>query len=186
MALYVLPNIVILGLGVSLLVLAFLLYEDEEGRIRSRAEDWWIRVDDAQKTALSRQAAFILVTAQLGTRAINSIYGTRLLSARALCTSVCLSGAFVMLMTMAVEVLVRSYTHGFSLSTLAKAYPCPLVAACLLAIVGLSAWFPSAPYWGVACLLWILAPFNRSWREPDSLRPLLTVLAMLKSRVSGA
>ena len=172
MALYVLPHIAVFALGVTLLVSAFLLYEDGEGRIRSRAEDWWIRVDDAQKAALSRQAAFI--------------YGTRLVSARALCTSVCLSGAFVMLMTMAVELSVRSYTHGFSLSTLAKAYPCPLVAACLLAIVGLSAWFPSAPYWGVACLLWILAPFNRSWREPDSLRPLLTVLAMLKSRVSGA
>jgi hypothetical protein len=41
-------------LGVTLLILAYLLYESEEGQLRSRIEDWWVRVDDARQAALSR------------------------------------------------------------------------------------------------------------------------------------
>ena len=32
-------------------------YEDEEGKIQSRLEEWWIRIDDFKRQALSSHVA---------------------------------------------------------------------------------------------------------------------------------
>ncbi len=38
---------------------ALLLYEDAQGRIQNRLEDWWIRLADTQQAALSRATRFM-------------------------------------------------------------------------------------------------------------------------------
>src|SRR6266700_6033802 len=70
----------LLGSGV---LLTLFLREDEEGRIQNRLEELWIRIDDAQSAALSRQAAFVAEIARVVTRILDRIFGERLFSAHA-------------------------------------------------------------------------------------------------------
>ena len=49
----------VLGLMGLLLYAGLFLTETEEGRLQNRLEELWIRVDDLQSRAVSRQAAFL-------------------------------------------------------------------------------------------------------------------------------
>jgi hypothetical protein len=77
--------------GLALLWAAFFLYEDAEGRIQNRLEEWWIRLDDARHRAVTRHTAFLRLVAESTTRALDHVLGRRLMSAQAVSVSALLS-----------------------------------------------------------------------------------------------
>jgi hypothetical protein len=88
-------------LGVFCIVTATLLYPKEDGTIQSKLEDFWVRVDDYQKLALSRAAAFMTQVARFESRFLDRVFGHKLISPQALAVSFCccyltwtLSGAY--------------------------------------------------------------------------------------------
>jgi hypothetical protein len=48
-------------LGLFCVLTAVVLNPDEEGKIQSKLEDFWIRVDDFQNLALTRHVAFMVL-----------------------------------------------------------------------------------------------------------------------------
>lgn len=78
-------------LGLFCLLTAILLYPDQEGMIQSKFEDFWIRVHDYQKLALSKHAAFITQIAKLETEFLDRIFGQRIVSVQAVVVSSCCS-----------------------------------------------------------------------------------------------
>jgi hypothetical protein len=85
-------------LGILLLYLAFFLGETDEGNLQNRLEELWIRVNDLSKTALSKQAAFLQQVSGLLSFGFDRLFGTRLLSAMAIATSICFSVAGFLLL----------------------------------------------------------------------------------------
>jgi hypothetical protein len=71
-------------LGLFCVLTAIVLYPDEEGKIQSKFEDVWVRVDDYQILALSRHTAFMTQVAKLETSFLNRVFGTDLISRQAL------------------------------------------------------------------------------------------------------
>jgi hypothetical protein len=71
------------------LIYAGQLYETEEGKLQSRLEDLWIKVDDVRGKALSGTTVFLKVVAQLFNSLLNRIFGEKLVSFRALTISCC-------------------------------------------------------------------------------------------------
>jgi hypothetical protein len=78
-------------LGLFCLLTAIVLYPDEEGKIQSKFEDFWIRVDDYQQLALSRHAAFMRHVATVESRFLDHLFGHKLFSSRAVGVSISLS-----------------------------------------------------------------------------------------------
>jgi hypothetical protein len=78
-------------LGVFCVVTAIMLYPNEEGKIQSKFEDFWIRVDDFKNLALSRHAAFMTQVARLESRFLDAIFGHKLVSVRSVTVSICCS-----------------------------------------------------------------------------------------------
>ena len=74
-----------------LLVYASFSYEDEEGKIQSRLEEWWIRIDDFKRQALSSHIAFMKVLASLLAGFLDRLFGVRLFSLQSLGVSICYS-----------------------------------------------------------------------------------------------
>ncbi len=77
--------------GATLEYIAWLLYEDEQGRIQNKLERWWVRLSDQQSIALSLHAAFLRQIARLCTGALDRLFGNRLFSARAFSVTTCYS-----------------------------------------------------------------------------------------------
>lgn len=78
-------------LGVFCVVTAIMLYPNEEGKIQSKFEDFWVRVDDFKNLALTRHAAFMSEVAKLETRFLDRVFGERLFSIRAIAVSLACS-----------------------------------------------------------------------------------------------
>src|SRR5580692_537014 len=76
-------------LGVFCVLTAIVLYPDEEGKIQSKFEDFWVRVDDIQNVALSRHAVFMTQVAKLESRFLDSAFGEKLVSMQAFAVSCC-------------------------------------------------------------------------------------------------
>jgi hypothetical protein len=83
--------------GLIAVYAALFLYEDEQGKIRNKLEEWWIRFDDEERAALSRHAAFAREMARLGSRGFDLLFKDRLFSRYAFSVSVCFSIASVCL-----------------------------------------------------------------------------------------
>src|SRR5713101_120402 len=81
--------------GGSLLYPALFLYEDEQGQIQNKLEEWWVRSSDKQSAVLSRHATFMRQIAGLCTDALDRLFGSKFISARAFSVSVCYSMASV-------------------------------------------------------------------------------------------
>ncbi|KAB2835781.1 MAG: hypothetical protein F9K48_03530 [Candidatus Brocadia sp.] len=60
--------------------IAFLLYEDEEGKLQNKLEEWWIKINDAKSTSLSRQTRFMRHVSGLVCSWIDRIFGKQLFS----------------------------------------------------------------------------------------------------------
>jgi hypothetical protein len=78
-------------LGVFCVLSAVVLYPDEEGKIQSKFEDFWIRVDDFKDLALTRHAVFMTQVAKLESILLDGVFGHKLISKRALTFSVLIS-----------------------------------------------------------------------------------------------
>lgn len=96
-------QILAVAAGLALLYMAGFLYEDTEGRLQNRLEEWWIRLDDLHHLALARHVAFMRVVGEWSDLVLNRIFGTALLSGRAFTVSAGLSLASVFLFGEAVD-----------------------------------------------------------------------------------
>ena len=77
------------ALGTALICVGLFLSEDEEGRVQNQLENLWIKVDDRSKVGATQQ--FIRGCAQLYARALDRLFGRRLLSIQACGISLCLA-----------------------------------------------------------------------------------------------
>jgi hypothetical protein len=81
---------VIVGLtGLLLFYIGLFLNETEEGQLQSRLEDLWIRVDDLQSQAISRQAALLQQVSKLTSEALVWLFGQKLFSIKRLASCFC-------------------------------------------------------------------------------------------------
>jgi len=82
----------VLGLmGLLLLYAGLFLTETEEGRLQNRLEELWIRVDDLQSRAVSRQAAFLQQVSGLIADGLVQLFGRKLFSVESVASSLCVS-----------------------------------------------------------------------------------------------
>jgi hypothetical protein len=95
-------------LGLFLIVSRVFLFEETQGKIQSRIEDLWIRVDDYQKTAYSKNLALVKVIAGLITSGLDRNFGPGLVSLQSLTVSICYA---VVTCLIAVSLLLR-YGQG--------------------------------------------------------------------------
>lgn len=70
---------------------ALFLYESQERQIQNILEAWWIRVDDISRGAVSRHTGFARATAELTQAGLDRLFGSKLLSLRAIFMSFSLS-----------------------------------------------------------------------------------------------
>jgi hypothetical protein len=94
-------------LGLSLIYLTF-LYKHEEGPVKNKLEDLWIKIDDLQQLALSRQTAFMKVVAETITSGFNLIFGKKLISLQSLIVSVCYSIASIAIPIALIDLYIKS------------------------------------------------------------------------------
>jgi FtsH-binding integral membrane protein len=99
-----------LGIVVGLLLVSTkLLYKSEQGKLQSKLEDLWIRIDDLQKQALSRQTAFMGVVAETLTARFDRNFGKKLISLQSLIVSVCHAVATLILGIILLEKYSRTF-----------------------------------------------------------------------------
>jgi hypothetical protein len=145
-------------LGLFCLLTSLLLYTDEEGKIQNRLEDFWVRVDDYQRLALSRHAAFMVEVAKLETGLFDYLFGHKLISLQAVTISICFSNISTWLTLYGGNVNV---THRLVLQS----------AASSLALALLFLLIPSRPFrWVVAGLslvpaIVVLRAWSTKWDE---------------------
>jgi hypothetical protein len=94
-------------LGVFCVVTAIMLYPGEEGKIQSKFEDFWVRVDDFQNLALSRHATFMTQVARLETQFLDRSFGHKLFSGQ----SVALSCWFSAMSFGLAGTYLKTFTH---------------------------------------------------------------------------
>lgn len=82
-------------LGLFFVVTGIVLYPSEDGVIQSKLEDVWVRIDDVQQVALSRQARFLQSVATIETDWLDRLFGHKLFSFRSFASSACFSAASV-------------------------------------------------------------------------------------------
>ncbi len=76
-------------IAVVLLYLALFLYEDENGRLQNRLEEWWIKTHDAHIATVSFHLRFLRGFASFAERGMSVVFGERVISVRALGVSLC-------------------------------------------------------------------------------------------------
>lgn len=85
------------ALGVLFICAALFLYENEEGQIQNKLEEWWVRLSDREKESRSRAVAFMQDVADSTGRAFDRLLGKRLLSVRFVFVSIIFSLASIFL-----------------------------------------------------------------------------------------
>jgi hypothetical protein len=96
-------------LGVFCLVTAIVLYPNEEGRIQSRLEDFWMRLDDYRHVALSRHVIFLRNVAAIESQWLDYLFGQRLFSLQSFAGSASCSYASVFI----TGAFLRAVMYGF-------------------------------------------------------------------------
>lgn len=80
-------------IGCLLIYMALFLYEDQQGRVQSRLENFWIKIDDAKKYMLSRHIAFMRAVASLLIAGFDRVFGKRDFSIQSVGVSACYAAA---------------------------------------------------------------------------------------------
>lgn len=111
-------------LGLFCILAAIALYPNEEGKIQSKFEDFWVKADDYQRLALSRHAAFMTQVAKLESAFLDRVFGPKLFSARSIVVSCWSSTVSFVLAGSA----LRSMTH------MAIAFPNPFLVGLLIGL----------------------------------------------------
>lgn len=81
------------GTGALLICMALFLYEDEEGKLENRLEQWWQRIRHLHHSAISYETAFLQVVMKITSKGFDRLFGERLLGPKALSTSIAYSTA---------------------------------------------------------------------------------------------
>ena len=66
--------------GVLFIYAAIFLYEDEQGKLQNRLEQWWIEISDRELTVPSRYAAFMQEVAKVAAEIFDRLLGDKLFS----------------------------------------------------------------------------------------------------------
>lgn len=77
--------------GLTLVYAATFLYEDEQGKLQNRLEQWWVEINDKQKTATSHYALFMREVAKVATGLFDRLFGPKLFSLHSLRVSAAFS-----------------------------------------------------------------------------------------------
>ena len=125
------PRAVAAILGMLVVCLASLTYEDEEGRFQNKLEDWWITLDERRAASLSWAASFIQAVARLTGSCLDRLFSKRLFSLRAVAVSIILSVASFYL---TISIIIA--THIVSL---AKVHNPPSAISALVSFLQFSA-----------------------------------------------
>lgn len=72
-----------IGCGLLCIYIAVFIYETERGEIQNKLENWWIKIDDAKRTSLSRHVVFMRYVAEVSVSMIDRLLGNKFLSLRA-------------------------------------------------------------------------------------------------------
>jgi hypothetical protein len=83
------------AVGLALIGLSLLLYENEEGEIKNRLEAAWVALSDAESKAVRKHAAFMAGVAALTGRLFDRLFGPKLFSIWSIGVSACFSLASV-------------------------------------------------------------------------------------------
>src|SRR5687767_1544536 len=78
--------------------LALALYENEDDQLCDRLAELWARIDDAAKSVLTREAAFVREVAAAVAHFLDRLFGSQLLTPMAISVSICWSIASLYLM----------------------------------------------------------------------------------------
>jgi hypothetical protein len=97
--------------GSALVCLRF-LYEDEEKRLQSTLEDWWLRLAYQSDQAFSREARFLRGVASSTSRFLSKILGDATLSLRSISVSITWSTIPPLLVTTAAFYLLSRLSPG--------------------------------------------------------------------------
>jgi hypothetical protein len=92
--------------GVCLIYIGLFLYENEEKQIQDKVAEWWVRIDDKQKSSRARVAAFMQTVAKLTEAGLDFLFGPRLFSFRIIPVSIYLSLASLCI-TLAFSALIK-------------------------------------------------------------------------------
>jgi hypothetical protein len=89
--------------GVAFVFISLFLYETQEGRLQNRLEELWVRVDDLSKTAMTKEQAVIQQTSQMLSKALDGLFGKKLLSLKSVATSFGLSTTSISIFILMLE-----------------------------------------------------------------------------------
>lgn len=92
--LYIL-RLVIIVLGIICLSISIFLYENQEGRVQSRLESIWVKIDDLKKSSISKHLGFIKVISETLINILNKIFGEKSISLHIFAVSCCYATATV-------------------------------------------------------------------------------------------
>lgn len=95
-------------IGALLILSALFLYEDEEGKIQNKVEQWWIKLSDKALSSRSRVTSFMQEVAKLTSNGFDRLLGERLVSLRFTAVSICFSLASCFLLGF----LVLPFVHN--------------------------------------------------------------------------
>ncbi len=84
-------RVIALIVGLICIYSALFLYENEQGKVQSTLEDWWLRIDEKQHSWLSRHTTFMREVADLVGRAFDQLFGKRIISFQSVSVSTCYS-----------------------------------------------------------------------------------------------
>jgi hypothetical protein len=104
--LQIVVRLLALIIGIACVYVALFLYEDEQGKVQSVLEEFWIRISDFRKVAVSRTALFMRELADFTDSTFERFFGRKLLSLKSMAVSACFSSASVCLM-----ILYTMYTN---------------------------------------------------------------------------
>ena len=111
--------------GVLFVYAAVFLYEDEQGKLQNRLEQWWIEINEREKTATSRYAVFMQEVARVATSLFDKLLGVKLFSWHAFKVSAAYSiASYLLFMT-----FDTMRTEGLDKSNIKSLLVQPLFAA---------------------------------------------------------
>jgi hypothetical protein len=100
-------------LGLVIICAYLFLYEDEEGKVQNKIEEWWIKLSDKQTASRSKVAAFMQEVARLTGSGFDRLFGRSLFPLRIIPISIYLSLASLFLLIL-LTVPGAKYSAGTS------------------------------------------------------------------------
>lgn len=121
-------RVIALIVGLICIYAALFLYENEQGKVQSTLEDWWLRIDEKQHSWLSRHTTFMREVAGLVGRAFDQLFGKRIISFQSVSVSTCYSIAsfglalilfiYILKIPLALGLLEQSFDFDFNFNLL--------------------------------------------------------------------